>query len=199
VIRRAAERFHTGFDGVDSWHCFSAGSHYDPDQLGVGPLVGVDEHLIAAGSGFGWHAHRRVDIVSVVVSGRLRHEDDGGRIRTVSAGEVLVQRAGRGIRHCEVNASVREPLRLIQMTVVSENDEADVALATPPLTSGGARFEALARPTTIDGPRWHLLIADGDWQLGTTALATGDSARGAGPAELTGSGLALLWLLPAGS
>ena len=122
MIRRADDRFRSTHDGVETWHSFSAGAHYDPDNVAHGMLVGVDEHVVAPGAGFDWHGHRGVAIVSWVVSGRLRHEDDAGRVRRVGPGEVLVQRTGTGIRHCEVNASAREPLRMVQMTLVDGDD-----------------------------------------------------------------------------
>jgi hypothetical protein len=188
VIGRAADRFHTGFDGIETWHCFSAGAHYDPDNVAYGPVVGVDEHVIAPGAGFEWHGHRGVTIVSHVVSGRLRHDDDRGRARVVGPGELLVQRAGSGIRHCEVNASAREPLRLVQTTLIAPDTDARVEVTTPPVVLDGVRFEVRTHGGTVDAPRWHLFVARGEWQLDATTLAPGDSVRAGGPAAITGSG-----------
>ena len=41
-LRRAGQRFHTSQPGIETWHSFSAGAHYDPDNVAFGPLVGVD-------------------------------------------------------------------------------------------------------------------------------------------------------------
>src|SRR5689334_21812487 len=32
--------------GIVSKHCFSAGPYYDPERIALGPIVGVDEHLV---------------------------------------------------------------------------------------------------------------------------------------------------------
>lgn len=188
MIRSAVDRFASAHDGIRSWHSFSAGAHYDPDNVSHGSLVGVDEHLVAPGEGFEWHGHRNVTIVSYVVSGRLRHEDDTGRVRRVGAGEVLVQRTGAGIRHCEVNASAREPLRLVQTTLVAAGQRSMVTTTAPPVEIDDVRFEVWTGDRTLDAPRWHVLVTQGGWQLDGSALAPGDSVRGHDALAVTGSG-----------
>jgi hypothetical protein len=192
VIRHAADRFESTFDGVRSWHCFSAGAHYDPDHVAHGAVIGVDEHLIAPGSGFDWHGHRGVTIISYVVSGRLRHEDDGGRVHVVDAGDVLVQRTGAGIRHCEVNASARDPLRLVQTTLLGGGDQPSVAPMTLPAEVGEARVDRWRGDGRLQARRWHAFVGHGEWLLDGTALAVGDSARGDGELSVTGSGALLV-------
>jgi hypothetical protein len=109
--------------GIESWHCFSSGPFYDPDRISLGPIVGVDEHLVAPGAGFDWHAHRGVHIASWVLEGTLQHEDSNGEVRFVTPGALFVQSTGReGIRHREWNASGDEPLRFVQITVLGEAD-----------------------------------------------------------------------------
>jgi len=196
VIRRAGDRFRTVRDGVETWHCFSAGAHYDPDNVAHGALVAVDEHVIAPGSGFDWHSHRGVAIVSWVVSGRLRHEDDAGRVRGVGPGEVLVQRTASGIRHCEVNASAREPLRLVQMTLLDTADRPSLATQSIPLEIDGARFDVWRSGVTLDAKRWHAHVTEGDWRMGAELITPGDSVRGSGRLDMIGAGELLVWTLP---
>lgn len=180
MILRSDVRFHSSYDGIDSWHCFSAGAHYDPDNVAFGALVGVDEHRVAPGSGFDWHAHRGVDIVSWVGSGVLRHQDDRGVDRLVRAGEVFTQSAADGIRHRETNASADEPLRLVQMTVLSGQS---------------ARYETWHSSATSSWRRWHAFVGSGRWQLAGELLDVGDSARGTGELAAHGEGALLVWLL----
>jgi len=196
VIRRAADRFYAVRDGVETWHSFSAGAHYDPDNVAHGSLVAVDDHVIAAGAGFDWHSHRGVAIVSWVVSGRLRHEDDAGRVRRVGHGEVLVQRTANGIRHCEVNASAREPLRLVQMTLLDKADRPSVVIQSVPLELDGARFDVWRSGVTLDAKRWYAHVTEGDWRRGPEQLGVGDSVRGSGRLDMSGAGELLVWTLP---
>jgi redox-sensitive bicupin YhaK (pirin superfamily) len=196
MIRRADDRFFSTHDGVETWHSFSSGAHYDPDNIAHGMLVGVDEHVVAPGAGFDWHGHRGVAIVSWVVSGRLRHEDDAGRVRRVGPGEVLIQRTGSGIRHCEVNASAREPLRVVQMTLVDATTQPSVTTESAPFDLDAARFDVWRSGVTLDAIRWHAHVTDGEWRLGPEQVRPGDSVRGAGRLDMTGTGELLVWTLP---
>ena len=103
-VTRAADWFADDRPGITSRHCFSAGSHYDPSRLGVGPLIGVDEHVVAPGAGFADHAHRGVDIVTWVLEGALTHEDSLGHRVVLHSGDTAVLRAAHGVRHEERNA-----------------------------------------------------------------------------------------------
>ena len=175
-LRRAGQRFHTSQPGIETWHSFSAGAHYDPDNVAFGPLVGVDEHHLAGGADFDWHDHRGVVIVSYVLAGVLRHEDAGG-VRDVAAGQTLVQ-SEPGIRHAERNASTTELLRFVQLTALAER---------------GARFDVCATPCRIAEPGGYVFVAAGHAEAAGTRLAPGDEIRAAEQLELTGEATVLLW------
>ncbi|MDP9168599.1 MAG: pirin family protein, partial [Actinomycetota bacterium] len=102
-IRAAAGRATTSQPGIVTRHCFSSGSHYDPDNVCFGPLIAVDEHTVEPGMGFASHRHRGVQILSWVLAGDLSHRD-AQAATTVLPGSVLLQRAGPGIEHSERNA-----------------------------------------------------------------------------------------------
>jgi redox-sensitive bicupin YhaK (pirin superfamily) len=177
-IVRAGERYRSTYDGIESWYCFSAGAHYDADNVAFGALVGCDEHLVGPGAGFDWHAHRGVEIVSHVVSGALRHQDDDGVDVIVRAGGVFTQSAADGIRHRETNASVDESLRLVQMTVVA---------------GAGAVFEVWTGSGAATAPNWHVFVVSGTWSVGHEVLGAGDSARGGEHLAIDGVGVLLVW------
>ncbi|MBE7190496.1 pirin family protein [Jatrophihabitans endophyticus] len=168
MIRRAADRFVSRQPGIESWHAFSAGAHYDAANLSFGPVIGCDEHVVAPGAGFDWHAHRGVVIVSWVLSGTLRHEDDGGAELDLPAGELLVQSTGSGIRHRETNGS-DEPLRFVQTTLLLDLDRR-VGRPTPPVLIGDVTVELAA----VDG------------------LAPGDTAREPQRFAVAGPGSSLI-------
>ena len=50
-IRRGTGRFLTRGEGHFTRHSFSFGQHYDPDNVGFGPLVCHDDHLLGPGVG----------------------------------------------------------------------------------------------------------------------------------------------------
>ena len=69
--RPAAERFHSQFDWLDSWHSFSFAGHHDPAWMGYGPLLVINDDTVAAGKGFGMHPHRDMEIITVMVQGQV--------------------------------------------------------------------------------------------------------------------------------
>ena len=168
MIVRAGQRFRSVQPGIESWHCFSAGPHYDPANVSFGSLVGVDEHRVEPGAGFDWHAHRGVVIVSFVLDGALRHEDSAGATRLVEAGQLLTQDARAGVRHRETNASEAEALRFVQLTML-DRCEVDV----------------LRGPSRVEARRVHLYVARGKCRLaGREVLDAGDSLRADGAVEI---------------
>ena len=82
---------------------------------GLGAFVYLaDAHFLRYGS-TGRHSHRQIDIVTLVIGGRLLHRGSLGDETLYEAGEVLIQRAGaQGFEHNEVNPDER-PNRIIQL------------------------------------------------------------------------------------
>ena len=158
-ILRANERFETQQPGIHTWHCFSTGSHYDPDNLSFGPLIGVDEHLVDPGAGFAEHLHRDVEIISWVAEGQLSHTS-GDETQVINADESVIQ-DGVTIRHTERNDG-EEPLRLIQTMLLADS---------------GATFTVAKAATEVQAPWVHLFVVDGSWQWDDDSLEAGDSVR----------------------
>lgn len=111
-MRRATDRFVTRTPGVETWHGFSFGRHYDPGRVAHGPLLVHDEHRLDPGAGFGPHPHRDLEIVSWVLEGALVHEDEGGTT-VVPAGGVQRTTAGTGVVHAERAGPA--PARFLQL------------------------------------------------------------------------------------
>lgn len=114
-IRRGADRRTTRTPWLLSRHSFAFGRHYDPTNTGFGSLVSANDDVVAPGGGFTAHAHRDLEIVSWVVEGSLRHEDDAGNQAVVAPGQVQWLTAGTGVEHAETNASSDHPVRYVQM------------------------------------------------------------------------------------
>lgn len=104
---------------LDSRHSFSFAGHYDPQWTGFGPLLVINDDLVRPDSGFGWHPHRHMEIISVIVEGELTHRDSMGHSRILTAGDVQVLSAGSGIIHSERNEGHR-PCRFLQIWIEPE-------------------------------------------------------------------------------
>jgi len=130
-VRRAADRFATRIDWLDSKHSFSFGRHYDPANTGHGLLLVNNDDVVRPGSGFETHPHRDMEIVTWVLHGSLVHQDSSGHSGVIYPGLAQRMSAGTGILHSEKNDAFRleaerakEPVHFVQMWVVP--DEAGV-------------------------------------------------------------------------
>ena len=124
-IRRANERFHTRGGWLDSRHSFSFGHQYDPDNVGHGQLLVLNDDRVAGGTGFDTHPHRDMEIVTWVLDGELEHKDSEGNRGVIYPGLAQRMSAGRGIWHSEKNWSPTEEVHFIQMWVVPDTPSID--------------------------------------------------------------------------
>lgn len=121
IARRAADqRGKSDFGWLDSRHTFAFGDYHDPRHMGFRSLRVINDDRVTAGSGFGRHPHRDMEIFSYVLEGALAHEDSLGTGATVKAGEVQKMSAGTGILHSEFNPSSTDPLRFLQVWIIPE-------------------------------------------------------------------------------
>lgn len=111
----SAERHFADLGWLRSQPSFSFGAYYDPDRTGFSVMRVCNDDYLAPGRGFGAHPHSDMEIVSIVLNGMIRHEDNLGNSVVSSFGEVQRMSAGTGVIHTEFNASEDEELRLLQL------------------------------------------------------------------------------------
>jgi hypothetical protein len=176
VVRHAADRFRTDADGITTFHSFSYGRHYDPENVGFGPVVALNEECIPPRGGYDLHRHADVTIHTLVLEGRLAHEDTDGRRYVLGPGELRSVSAGEGIEHSERNASTSEPLRFLQVIA----REGPVAVAVLAFDEPGVR--------TITGAAL-VHVTHGKLTVHGHHLGPGDEARilSPGPYDVTAS------------
>lgn len=125
---------------------FSFGGYRHPQGDRFGPVLALNEDEVQPGTGFPMHPHRDLEIFMIPREGSIAHEDSLGNRCRVNEGQVLMMRAGRGIRHSQFNVSGTALDRHLQLWI--EPAEAG-------LTPG---IELRSVPEIPCGT-WHLLAA----------------------------------------
>jgi redox-sensitive bicupin YhaK (pirin superfamily) len=97
-------------------HHFAIGVHGNPNHKPVGNLYVWNDDEIAPGTGFPFHPHADVEIITYVREGTVSHRDSIGNSGQTHAGDVQVISAGTGIRHAEENAH-DIPTKLFQIWI----------------------------------------------------------------------------------
>lgn len=120
-VRRADERGHHNFGWLDTYHTFSFGDYYDPDNTGFRVLRVINEDRVRGGTGFGEHPHRDMEIITYVMEGSLRHSDNFGHSEVIRKNDFQKMSAGTGIIHSEYNASDTEPVHLYQIWILPDH------------------------------------------------------------------------------
>jgi quercetin 2,3-dioxygenase len=138
-VRRAGSRFRTVTEGTDTRHSFSFGAHYDPGNVGFGPLLVHNDDRVRSGAGYPDHPHVDAEILTWVLDGSLVHEDSTGHRGLVTPGLAQRLSAGAGVLHAERNDAFRSdptapvvPVRFVQMWLRPDTP------GTPPAYAAGA-------------------------------------------------------------
>ncbi|OLZ69540.1 pirin family protein [Streptomyces sp. IMTB 2501] len=191
-VRRAGERYPGGDPeaGIESWHAFSFGPHYDPDNLRFGAVIACNEERLAPGAGFGEHPHSHTEIVTWVVEGELTHRDSTGHETRVRPGDVQRLSSAAGVRHVERNDG-SSPLTFVQMWLAPRDPGGvpsyeivpGIADSTPyAVPAAGAmlhvrRLVAGERTAVPDAAHVYVHVVRGEVALAGETLGPGDAAR----------------------
>jgi len=122
-LQRSNERGFVDHDWLRTFHSFSFATYHDPRRMQWGVLRVFNEDEISGGSGFPFHPHRNMDILTYVLRGTLEHRDSMGNHGRVTRYGVQYMSAGSGVRHSEVNGSSNDDLHLLQMWVLPRHQE----------------------------------------------------------------------------
>ena len=130
-----------------SRHTFSFADYHNPNRMGFGVLRVLNDDVVAPAKGFGTHAHRDMEIISIPLTGSLRHEDNMGNQHVIKAGEVQVMSAGTGITHSEFNYSDSDDVNFLQIWILPKEK------CIPP------RYDQRELDTSAMSNHFHLIVA----------------------------------------
>jgi redox-sensitive bicupin YhaK (pirin superfamily) len=120
IVHPAAERGIADHGWLKARHSFSFSSYYHPEKMQFGALRVLNDDTIAPGMGFGKHSHDNMEIITIPLSGGVKHGDSMGNEGIIKPGEVQIMSAGTGVIHSEHNASSSETLNLFQIWIMPE-------------------------------------------------------------------------------
>jgi redox-sensitive bicupin YhaK (pirin superfamily) len=146
-IVRSDDRGQADHGWLNARHTFSFAEYHNPEMMGFGPLRVINEDHISPGMGFGTHSHRDMEIVTYIIEGALQHKDSMGNGSIIRPGDAQRMTAGTGVRHSEFNASSDEPVHLLQIWILPEQN------SLPP----GYEEKHFSREDKLD--RWRLLAS----------------------------------------
>lgn len=123
VIHKAEERGFANHGWLQANHSFSFANWFHPDKMQFGALRVLNDDLIAPSMGFSTHPHQNMEIITIPLSGKLKHKDSmANEWQTVEPNEVQVMSAGTGVYHSEMNASANEHLSLFQIWILPNKE-----------------------------------------------------------------------------
>ena len=120
AIRRADDRGRTTLPWLDSRHTFSFGGYHDPAHVAFRTLRVINDDRVKPAQGFATHAHRDMEILTLVLDGALEHRDSLGTGSIIRAGDAQRMTAGTGVTHSEFNPSPDAPVRFLQIWIIPE-------------------------------------------------------------------------------
>lgn len=124
-IIKSNEHYHNEEDWLSTYWHFSFAHYQDPHKMNFRPLRVFNNDIIQPATGFDFHPHRDMEIITYVSEGKLEHRYNQGNHDVIHPGEVQRRMitAGSGILHSEYNRSKDKPLRLLQMWIFPSKRE----------------------------------------------------------------------------
>lgn len=156
ILYPRENRGHADHGWLNSYHTFSFAGYMNSDCMNFGVLRVLNDDTIAAGEGFGTHSHDNMEIISLPLSGSLKHSDSMGNGGIVKAGEIQAMSAGTGIRHSEFNPSSQEKVNFFQIWLLPDKRGYDPRYQQVTLAAIDRqnKWDQIASPNPYDKGVW---------------------------------------------
>ena len=126
IVHKSDTRGYADHGWLQANHSFSFGSWHNVQRMHFGALRVLNDDIIAPKMGFGTHPHKNMEIITIPLSGELKHRDSMGNAwESVFPGEVQIMSAGSGVEHSEINGSVDSQLSLFQIWIIPNKENVE--------------------------------------------------------------------------
>ncbi|MEO8465565.1 MAG: pirin family protein [Gammaproteobacteria bacterium] len=115
-------------------------------KLAFGQLWALNAETLPPGKGIPLHAHENMEIISIPLSGTLRHQDSRGAAHIMAPGDIHVLSAGLGVTHWEYNHSPNEPAHYLQAWISPKSRMTPTRYAQGTLVDGDGGLCLIAAP-----------------------------------------------------
>ncbi|PZF70755.1 pirin family protein [Taibaiella soli] len=148
IFHKSDSRHHEYNDWLDSKKTFSFADYYNPKRMNFGALRVFNDDILVAGKGFGNHPHDNMEIISIPLTGSLKHKDNLGNEKIISAGQSQIMSTGSGVFHSEYNNEPDGETRFLQIWIYPNelNTSPRYQEVALPTEKGRSHFEAFIAP-----------------------------------------------------
>ncbi|MGA2297173.1 MAG: pirin family protein [FCB group bacterium] len=98
-------------------HSFSFADYHNPEKMRFGLLRVINDDIVEPSMGFPLHPHDNMEIITIPITGSLKHTDSEGHEQIINPGDIQIMSAGTGIMHSEYNASDKASVNLLQIWI----------------------------------------------------------------------------------
>jgi redox-sensitive bicupin YhaK (pirin superfamily) len=123
TVRRSEARRHITNGSQDSWLTFNPENEADPLRWGFRTLEALNEEAPTSEMSLNPHAEEDLEIVTYVREGALVHQESGGTLSSLKAGEFQRTSACRKVRHRVINGSLLNPAHVFQSCITPDGNE----------------------------------------------------------------------------
>ena len=156
VIQRSKDRGCSNLGWLESYHSFSFANYVNPNKMNFGALRVLNDDIVDVGKGFGMHSHQNMEIISIPLSGGLKHQDNMGNRSIIQKGDVQVMSAGTGILHSEYNKNQDQEVQFLQIWVMPNRNNVEPRYDQISISSLKKRNQLyqILSPTPADNGVW---------------------------------------------
>ena len=151
IIDLGTSRGYADHGWLKSYHTFSFAGYFNPERVNFGALRVLNDDYVAAGRGFGAHPHENMEIVSIPLEGKLAHKDSTGSEGVIQKSEIQFMSAGTGVTHSEMNGSVTEAVKFLQIWIIPNKMNITPRYGQMEYAVNDNEIKTLIQPTTAEG------------------------------------------------